>query len=92
MTAYLYKSDRMIRIYISFLLVINDFGFQGSMGIRMLSTPDKKGLYVISKDGIFEVSFNTASFTFKKTILNAKVARHIWPIAMYVGQEYANCS
>ena len=62
------------------------------MGIRMLSTPDKKGLYVISKNGIFELSFNTTSFTLKKTSVDAKVSRPNWPIAMYVGEEYANCS
>ena len=65
------------------------------MGIRMLPTPDKKGLYVISEHGIFEVSLKTASFTFlKKTTVNdnAFADRYSWPVAMYVGEEYANCS
>ena len=60
----------------------------------MLPTPDKKGLFIISRHGILEVSFNTAFFTFKKTTVNdnAFADRYFWPVAMYVGEEYANCS
>ena len=59
----------------------------------MLPTSNKKGLYVISGYGIFKVTFNAASFTFKKTTANpmAFTGRHYWPVAMYVGEEYANC-
>ena len=74
-------------IYIFYILVINDFGIEfesTSTGIRMLPTPDKKGLYVISEHGIFEVSFNTASFTFKKSTVNdnAFADRYSWPVAI----------
>ena len=65
---------------------------EGTRGIRMLPTPDNQGAFLISEYGIYELSCDTIQCKLEKSSLNLRYNRPHWPVAMYIGEEVANCS